>query len=246
MKGQEGQTQRYIGGNAFLDALPAAERRLLTDELRVIELDAREAIFSRGGEIAQVYFPIDALFSITAELRRDEHVDVYEVAAVGREGIVGFEVALGSESSRRFVLAQVEGRAAVLPSRTLARRAGESAVLLAAVHTYLLSRIYAGEQLIGCASAHSLTQRAARWVATVADKVGRSDFILSQEFLAMMLAIETRAVRGTLAELANSGALRYDSEERLTILRPEVLRAAVCECFEALSEDGDLGPDGQI
>lgn len=157
-----------------------------------------------------------------------------------------FEVALGSRSSRRFVLTQVEGRAAVLPSRILVQRAGESTDLLAALHAYVLGRIYAGEQLVGCASAHNLTQRAARWVATVADKVGRSDFVLSQEYLAMMLAIETRAVRGALAELANSGALRYDSAERLTILRPEVLREAVCECYEALDACGDTSPDDQV
>ncbi|MEA2666089.1 MAG: hypothetical protein QOI11_3033 [Candidatus Eremiobacteraeota bacterium] len=246
MKGHEQRTRGYEGGNAFLDGLPAAERRVLADELRVVEIDAREAIFNRDGKIAEVYFPIDALFSITAELRREEIPDVYEIAAVGREGIVGFEVALGLPASRRFVLAQIEGRAAVLPSRTLAQRAGKSAVLLAAIHKYVLRRIYAGEQLVGCAFAHGLGRRAARWVATIADKVGRSEFGLSQEFLAMMLAVETHAVRAALAGLEASGAVRYDREENLTILRPQVLHEAVCECYQALREHGDLTSDGHV
>jgi CRP-like cAMP-binding protein len=241
----EQRAQSYEKGNAFLDGLPPTERLALAEELRVVEIDAREAIFTRGGAIVDVYFPIDALFSITAELRRDYTADVYEVGVVGREGVVGLEAALGSPSSRRFVLTQVGGRAAVLPSSVLARRASASAALLGALHAYVLRRIYAAEQLVGCAFAHNLTQRAARWVLTVADKVGRPEFTLSREFLAMMLAIEPSAVRAATAALQAAGALRYDPDETLIILRPQTLYEAVCECYEALHEHGDVLADGR-
>ncbi len=240
MNDRRQQAQAYEGGNAFLDGLPVGECRALAGDLRVVEFESRETILTRGGAIERIYFPIDALFSITAELRREERTDVYEVGMVGREGIVGFEAAFGSPESRRFVLSQVAGRAAVLPCRALTRRARASTALLDAIHAYVLQRIYAAEQLVGCSFAHNLTQRAARWLATVADKVGRAEFVLSREFLAMMLAIEPAAVPAALAGLRSAGAVRYDRDEELTVLRPHALREAACECYEALREHGDV------
>ncbi len=117
------KSQPYRDGNVFLDALPAAERDALYGGLIVVELEAPDSVFARGGPIEHVYFPIDSLFSVTAELRRYNTVDVYEVGVLGREGIVGAEVALGVPCSRRFVLTQIAGRAARLPAGVLAERA---------------------------------------------------------------------------------------------------------------------------
>jgi CRP-like cAMP-binding protein len=244
MNERENQAQDYDGGNVFLDGLPEAEREALRGRLSVVELDAPESIFARDGAINEVYFPIDCLFSVTAELRRESTAEVYEVGVLGREGIVGAEVALGAASSRRFVLTQVGGRAARLPAAELLRRTNASAAFLGAIHEYMLRRMYHAEQLVGCGFAHSLTQRCALWILTVRDKVGRSEFVLRREFLGMMLAIEQSAVDAATAELQAVGAIRYDPAESVTILRPRNLLQAACECYEALREHGvTLPPD---
>ncbi len=240
MNEREAQRQPYRDGNVFLDALPAAEREALAAELGVVEVDAPEAIFARGDPIEQVYFPIDGLFSVTAELQRGGTAQVYEVGVLGREGVVGAEVALGAPCSRRFVLTQVAGRAGRLPAAMLVERARSSPVLLDALHAYVLRRIYAAEQLVGCAFAHSDAQRCARWILTVRDKVGRTTFELRREFLAMMLGLEPYAAGKTVAGLQAAGMVHYDEAETVTILRPRRLVEAACECYPLLREHGDV------
>ena len=234
MNERERRAQRYDAGNVFLDALPVAERDALAAELVVVDLDAPESIFAREGAIEHVYFPIDSMFSITASLHHGGGtVEVYEVGVVGRDGIVGAEVALGAATSHRFVLTQVAGRAARLPAEIFVCRAKSSEVLTEAIHRYLLWRIYAAEQLVGCAFAHTLEQRCARWILTVRDLVGNSEFGLRREFLAMMLAIEPSGVDGALGALLATETIRYE-EQAVTILRPGRLREASCECYDAL------------
>ncbi len=244
MNEREPEPQPYRDGNVFLDTLPAAEREALRDELAVFEIDAPDSIFARGASIEFVYFPIDSLFSVTAELRRYSTTEVYEVGMLGREGVVGAEVALGVPRSRRFVLTQVAGRAARLRADALVRRVRTSPALLGALHAYVLRRIYSAEQLVGCAFAHSDTQRCARWILTVRDKVGRSEFELRREFLAMMMGMEPKATEETTGGLQAAGIIRYDEAETIAILRPRRLLEAACECYEQLREHGDVLADG--
>lgn len=232
--------QNYRGGNLFLDALPAAERAAFGN-LAMVDLEPAESIVARGAAIDAVYFPVSALFSITAELHRSDTAgtDSYEVGVVGREGLVGAEIVLGAKSSSRWVLAQVGGRAACVSGEAFMARVRVSPTLLTAVHADILRRIYAAEQLVGCAFAHTLPQRCARWILTVSDKIDRSHFLLRREFLGMMLGIEDRGVDSTIEYLRSSRAVRYERDGTLTILDPSYLLSATCECYRLLSPHAD-------
>src|SRR5918997_491398 len=61
-----------------------------------------------GESIRHVYFPTTALVSLMIVLEDGKQV---EMAAVGREGLVGLPLALGSETDGHVAMAQIPGAA---------------------------------------------------------------------------------------------------------------------------------------
>ena len=228
MSSSDGQHGRYERGNKLIDALPPSDRARAVDVLTVITAEVPECVVGRDDPFEDVFFPIDALFSITAELHRG---NVYEVAAVGCEGVIGAELALGVAASPRAVMSQIEGRAARMSRDAFLGCYEASSAFARGVHRHLIHRLFIAEQLIACNFAHDVTQRCARWLMMLSDQVGRNAFELRAEFLGMMLSLPPAEAAGATRALANMGALRY-AREQLEIFDAEILREASCECYE--------------
>jgi CRP-like cAMP-binding protein len=219
---------RYQRGNVLLDSLPPPDRERIIDALTVFVAEVPDCMVSRGEPFEDVYFPIDAVFSITAELRRGH---VYEVGAVGRDGLIGAELALGLTTSPRSVMSQVEGESARMSRDAFLRCYDESRPFARAVHRHFVHRLFLAEQLIACNFAHDVTQRCARWILMFHDQIGRHAFALRAEFLGMMLALPSAEAATATATLQQLGALRY-AREQLEILDRDALREVACECYE--------------
>jgi CRP-like cAMP-binding protein len=220
--------RRYERGNVLLDGLPSPDRDRVLDALSVFTAEVPDCVVGRGEAFEDVYFPIDAVFSITAELRRGH---VYEVGAVGRDGLIGAELALGVTTSPRSVMSQIEGTSARMSREAFLRCYDEIPAFARAVHRHLVHRLFVAEQLIACNFAHDVTQRCARWILMFRDHIGRHSFALRAEFLGMMLALPTPEAAASTEALQQMGALRY-AREQLEILDADALREAACECYE--------------
>lgn len=223
-----GSTEPYRGGNALIDSLPEADRSRIIPHLRVFHGEATQCITPLGEDFVELFFPIDAILSITAELRRG---DTYEIAVIGRLGAVGAEVALGARSSPRTVLVQVEGRAARIEREAFSACVREVASFAEAMQRHILHRLFFAEQLIACNFAHSGAQRCARWMLVLADEVGREAFGLRREFFAMMMGVDRSSCDDAIDALATVQAIRYENEFVEILDRERVLDCA-CECYE--------------
>jgi hypothetical protein len=74
-------------------------------------------------------------------------------------------------------------------------------------------------------------QRLARWLLLAHDRVGRDEFLLTQEFVAMMLAITRPAVTVVAGTLQRAGLIRIVADaSRFWIAKSE---SASCECYRA-------------
>ncbi|GAC1659096.1 MAG: hypothetical protein NVS4B13_03150 [Candidatus Elarobacter sp.] len=109
MGADENGTERYQGGNVLIDALPPRDVKRLERSLEVFRPEVPDCVVAHGSPFEDVLFPIDAIFSVTAELTRGH---VYEVAAIGRQGVIGAEIALGVDSAPRSIMTQIDGRSA--------------------------------------------------------------------------------------------------------------------------------------
>jgi CRP-like cAMP-binding protein len=218
----------YVGGNAILDRLTSAERADLLPQLSMVFGEEASVVHTHGQAIGDVHFPIDAVYSVIVELERGQ---MYEVNVVGRAGAVGIELALGARAAARTALCQAAGRVARIPSAEFMRALDRSPALLAAVRESLRLQWFASEQTVACNFAHTIEQRAARWILMMQDQTGRERFPMRTEFLSMMLGVPAANVRAPLAALEQLGCIHY-TEDELAIISRDGLREYVCICYE--------------
>jgi hypothetical protein len=220
---------RYRGGNLLLDSLPPPDRARVVDRLEVFRAEVPDCIVASGSRFEHVIFPIDCVFSVTAELHRG---NVYEVAAIGRQGVVGAELALGVAAAPRPIMSQIGGCAARMRRDVFDVCVASSAALERAVQRSFVRRLFLAEQFVACNFAHSVMERCARWILMLMDEVGRMEFELRDEFLGMMLGLQPPAAARAAADLQLHEAVRY-ANERLAVIDRDVLTELTCECYEA-------------
>ena len=101
-------------------------------------------------------------------------------------------------------------------------------------------------QSTACNAVHSVEQRLARWLLMARDRMGRDDFPLTQEFVAMMLGATRPTVTVVAGTLQRAGLIT-SHRGHVTILDGEKLEAASCECLSdrhesALVCNGRIAP----
>jgi CRP-like cAMP-binding protein len=218
---------RYDGGNRTIDGLPAADRAEVMRHVTMMTAEEASGGISRGERITAAYFPIDAVFSVLVELSGGE---CYEADSVGREGFIGSELLLGADVASRSVICQVGGRFAQMSADAFERCVAHVPCFAAAVRRALLMQWYRAQQTIACNFAHTPVQRCARWTLLTNDAIGRPEFPLRAEYLAMMLGVQTHVVTEPMAVLQSVGAIRY-AGEAVTVTSERRLREAACECY---------------
>jgi CRP-like cAMP-binding protein len=179
--------------------------------------------------IRHVYFPGGGFCSIVTVLKDGNMV---EVATIGREGMVGTSAVLDGSppSSASMVQGETDTcyRMRVEDFRREMDRHGVFFDLLTRYAQALGGFIM---QVTACNAVHSVEQRLARWLLMAHDRMGRANFPLTQEFVAMMLGATRPTVTIVAGTLQQAGLITYHRGQ-VTILDRERLEAASCECYE--------------
>jgi len=230
MSFDETGTVRYAGGNMLLDQLPMAERPEVLADVRVARVESSDLISRDGSVISEVIFPVDALMSLTARLHDGS---AYEVGTVGRQGAVGIEASFGVATLSRATICQIDGSYAAIPRAAFLRHVEHRPSFRLAVQRAYAAQLFAAEQTLTCNVAHSIGERTARWLLTVAHQIGTTTFRLREEFLAMMLGQpDARSLLG-VQTLVEFGAIGYENE-MVSIRDAAILQDATCECYGIL------------
>jgi CRP-like cAMP-binding protein len=220
---------RYDGGNRLLDGIPPADRDEVIRHLTMMSAEEASGGISRGQRITAAYFPVDSVFSVLVELGGG---DCYEADSIGREGLVGGELLFGADVASRSVICQAGGRFAQMPVEAFEQCVAQTPSFAAAVHRALLVQWYRAQQTIACNFAHTALERCARWTLLTHDAIGRPDFPLRAEYLAMMLGVQTHLVTEPMAALQAIGAIHYTGDA-VTVTSKRRLLEAACECYTA-------------
>ena len=89
-----------------------------------------------------------------------------------------------------------------------------------------------------CAHFHSLEQRCCRWLLMTHDRMASDTFLLTHEFLAMMLGVRRAGVSVAAGALQRAGMIRYH-RGRVTILDRKGLEDCACECYAVTKAEFD-------
>jgi CRP-like cAMP-binding protein len=208
----------------------------IMDEGELLELTAKQVLWRPGTPIRSVYFPRTCGVSLIVPLDDERPI---EAATVGNEGYVGAAVALGVESTTILAMTQVTGMALRISSATFAMLLRQHEALRVLVLAYAHTLMEQAAQTVACNRRHDLSERCARWLLMTHDRVDASTFVLTQDFLAIMLGVRRAGVTVAAGALQEAGLIRY-SRGRVEVLDREGLEAASCGCYRILAESYKL------
>jgi CRP-like cAMP-binding protein len=189
--------------NHILKQLSAADFRLLELHLRHEPLPVRKQLQARNARTSQVYFLESGIASVVANGE-----DAIEVGIIGREGMTGISLALGSDdraphetfmqiAGSGFALGAAELREAIRQSITLHH------VLLRYVHTFLIQ----ATQTALANGRSKMEERLSRWLLLAHDRIDGDELALTHEFLGMMLGVQRSGVTIAVQELERRGLI---------------------------------------
>ena len=198
-------------------------------------------LLKRGEPLRHVYFPNNGVCSVTAMMKSGAAV---EVATVGNEGMLGLNAFFGGTSMPGESMVQIPS---VHPVQMTAERMTVGAfqremiargALYDAVSRYSQGMIALIMQSTACMALHTVQQRCCRWLLMTHDRIKSDQFLLSQEFLAMMLGASRPTVTLVAVSLQQAGLIGY-TRGRMTILDRAGLNAKSCECYATIKTEFD-------
>jgi CRP-like cAMP-binding protein len=224
-----------LHANRLLGLLPPRDYKRLRPHLQRIPLEYRKSLYRANKPIAFVYFIETGVGSLVNTMRNGEAA---EVGTIGNEGVVGLPVVLGDDRAPTSVYVQVPGAGlrmkASLFKKELARSASMRAVMLRYTHAFFNQVA----QSAACNHFHTLQQRCCRWLLMTHDRMHSDKFLLTQEFLAMMLGVQRTGVTAAAGSLQRAGIIRY-KRGNVTIIDRRALIQRSCECYGVSKREFD-------
>jgi CRP-like cAMP-binding protein len=218
--------------NKLLAALAAEDRNRLSPFLTTIPMRLRLVLYKQDAVIDDVYFPANGVLSLTRTMEDGGTAEVY---AIGNEGMIGASVFFGDPFSHTEALVQVAGDHAYrMPVAVFLRemeRHGAFYQRIMRYHHVLNVQI---QQNTVCNALHHVEHRCCRWLLTTGDRVGKDEFKLTHEFLAVMLGVRRATVTVILGTLEKAGLIAAGRPGIITITNREKLMDASCECYRVV------------
>ncbi len=215
--------------NRLLQALPAEELRRLRPALTRVRLINGDVLHRAGDQIEQVFFVEQGFVSLVAEA--DGVESRVEVGLVGRESVVGSSVLLAADATSYVqAMVQMPGTAYCISAATLHASLEQVPTLRRLVRQALEASIVQLAQIAACNSRHTLPERLARWLLMAHDRMDGNELPITQEILAIMLAVRRPGITIGIGALQAVGLLQH-SRGRIAICDRPGLEAAACTCY---------------
>jgi CRP-like cAMP-binding protein len=191
-----------------------------------VTLGLKELIYEPDTPIPYIYFPNSGVTSILTTMKNGKAA---EVGTVGKEGMLGLPVFLGTDRSSGRSFSQVPGESLRLGADAFRVAIQQSRALVDLLHRYTQALFTQVSQSAACNSLHSIEERCGRWLLMTHDRVETDEFVLTQEFLAIMLGVRRASVAEVAGKLQQAGLIHYQRGQ-MRILDRKGLEATSCEC----------------
>ena len=214
--------------NLVLSSMAPADLEELRPRLSRVQLVNGQILHEAGERIEHVYFVEQGMISLVAEA--DGAASSVEVGVIGYDGVLGATAMFDAASiSFNRAMVQIPGHGLRLSASDLrdAVNAGQS--LRTGLNRSLQVILAQTSQTAACNSRHTLAERCARWLLTAHDLVDGDEMPLTQDFLAIMLAVRRSGVTVAMATLQQAGLVQ-NSRGRVVVIDRAGLEAAACNC----------------
>jgi CRP-like cAMP-binding protein len=219
----------------LLAHLSDEDQERLRRDLVPIDLGYQRRLYDADRKIECVYFIESGVASLVTIMQNGQAA---EVGTIGDEGFVGIPVLLGDERTPNAVYMQVPGKGFCMSVSKFREELERSPRLRDVLLHYAHAFFNTMAQSAACAHFHSLERRCCRWLLMTLDRMPSPEFLLTHEFLAMMLGCRRAGVTEAMRTLRENGLVRYHHGE-VTILDREELERRSCECYAITKAEFD-------
>ena len=216
--------------NRLLAAIPAFEYEQLRPFLEPVILRKRQILQESNQPMAYAYFIEHGAASLFSRTARDGPV---EVGIVGRFGLVGVPVVLGTSYSPHRCLVQVAGDALRIAAADLRRILDWAPRLTRGLHQYVQALLVQYSQVSLCNVRHPIHERLPRWLLTIRDRIESNEIPATHDLISQALGIRRPGVTEAMAKLEELGAVRR-GRGRIFVTDPIKLEHAACECYHMI------------
>jgi CRP-like cAMP-binding protein len=228
--------------NRLLTHLRQEDQERLLQFLEPVELEYKRPLYDADERIEFVHFIESGVGSLVCTMADGQAA---EVGTIGNEGLIGLPVLLGDSRAPSSMYVQVPGRGLRMRAAAFREQLEQSPRMRTAMLRYTHAFFNHIALTAACAHFHSLEQRCCRWLLMTHDRMPSDTFLLTHEFLAMMLGVRRAGVSVAAGALQRAGLIRYH-RGRITILDRKGLEERACECYAVTKAEFDhlLGSAG--
>jgi CRP-like cAMP-binding protein len=213
--------------NELLQKLNAHDFELLAPHLQSVDLAANHILHHPGDSISVVHFPSGPAFvSFAVPVEDDREV---ESLLVGREGAVGLPSGRGPSLAYARIVVKVGGTVLRLPLRALEQAQQRSVSLQDLFARHAACQLAQLLQTAACNAAHSIEQRAAKWIIAAQEHIGSDEIPLTHEQLAGMLGV-SRSYASRVIQMLKARRVLATRRGAILILDGLALQASACAC----------------
>lgn len=225
-----------VAGNNLLGVMSLEDSRLLEPLVFRFHGTVGDVLLEPGGTVRYAYFPCGpSLISCLVILRDGRAV---ETALIGREGAVGGIVSQGRLPAYAKAEVQFAGPILRVEIERLEEAKARSLSLRHLFVRYadcLMAQMF---QAVACNAAHSIEQRAAKWLVSAMERTGTAEISLTQEQLAAMLGVGRSYISRVLGGLKSRNLIGI-RRGRLVVSDYQKLKGISCECNDCVRRHFD-------
>lgn len=219
--------------NKILNSLPKAVTARLEAGLSPVTLAHNQPLMEDGQKVTDAYFLEDGVASYVVTTHDGRMV---EAGTIGRCGMVGIPILLGTTSMPGRIFVQIPGSGFRISAEIVGQEFDRLGEFRRRLLRYLQARMIQTSQSAACNRLHDVEQRLARWLLLCSDQMDSDRLALTQEFLGQMLGAPRTTVTLAAGMLQKAGLIE-SSRGALLIVNRKGLEDVVCECYGVISAE---------
>ncbi len=214
--------------NSLINLLPPKDQDDFYSKAHLVELNLSQVIGEAGTPSTEVYFPSNCFISV---IQRIEGASSIEVGIIGREGLLGSEIALGVSTNSFGSLVQGPGNAWKIDAKDFISQIKKSLAFTDIINSYIAVRLSQLGLSIACEHFHEIGPRLAKWLLMSQDRAQSDSFFMTHEFISLMLGVRREGITGAAVDFRRRSLIDYHRGE-MKILNRVALKAEACSCYQ--------------
>lgn len=221
--------------NRLLASLPAAVYQRIFPKFEKVSLGLKGIAYQANKPIEHVFFPLNGVISIVTYMKDGTAI---EVATVGNEGMLGLPIFFGVDRTPLDAFQQIPGESLKMSTDDFTNEISRDSPMWEIINRYTQTFVTQIAQGNACNRVHSIEQRCARWLLMTHDRVGKDEYLLTQEFLSQMLGLRRASVNAVATNLKKEGMIDY-RRGVVRILDRRKIEKRACECYWIVRNEFD-------